>query len=375
MNPPLSSLRATAAPRGAAATSEPMAQPAGPPPESVPMPSSGLVSRAAARKQAHPTQGGLPPRQDLQRLADAKLRGYLLALAVDGRPATGPDLLRLRRAGFTREQTASLLPDGKGNVLPDVQRTGGESTRLVEAARVLADGLSQAKWPWSCAYGASALMAGAGNCGEQSAVGQMLHADRLKAGESLSLVTTEVISHAWTELRDGRGPKHAVVIDSWLRGPVVFAVDGQMSDQPRLVRTRLSLDGISGPVQRDALDGLLLESGAALAEEFQTARRGIPDTFRAAPESLYRPMSVVSRKFERRVQEKMAQPVDAARLQRSPETAWIATPQAMLRQRRLLNEVLAMGVVAELGPPAGIRERARQAKRTVAEASALRSVG
>ncbi|CAM3360034.1 hypothetical protein [Paracidovorax anthurii] len=355
----------------------PSTAPAQGPPQAAVPPSPG---RRAASVQSAPVpglrplaSGGVPggehaalrPRQALSSASEGRLRGYVMALAIDGRHLdVGPDLARLRQATATAEKVRWLLPLGRGNVIDDVLRSDHQSSRNVEAGRTVKDALVRRGMPNIPAYAAGGLIARAGNCGEFAAVGILLHVPLLKAkvpqsqeAESIYLVKSQRIEHDWVELRDERGPQYHVVLDPWLRGPAVFSRDSQWGGHPDDFRLVSGYDRAAGLKDRETLDKTLATSTPALQARFRRGLQEVGPTLRYDPKTVYPPMSVVGRGFERRVQAKMSQPLNEARAARwgVPIDA-LAVPRSMKTARRaVLNDVLAVGVARTMTPGLGIK--------------------
>ncbi|XDF34045.1 hypothetical protein RBH89_17780 [Paracidovorax avenae] len=317
----------------------------------------------------------LPPRQPLPAGAETRLRGYALARAIDGRHVEERrDIDRLRQATATVEAVRALLPHGRGNVIDDVVRSGHQSSQRVEAGRYVKDMLVEQGMRMVPAYATGALVAGAGNCGESSALGIMLHAPLLDfpsreagRGEFLYLVRSRWIGHQWAQLQDERGPAFHIVLDPWLRGPAVFAEDSQWAASSADSFPSLRYGRASGLRDRAAMEGVLANAGAALQARFRQGLVEAGPGMRYQAASVFPSMPVVGRGFERRVQLRLQAPADAARA-----GVRLAGPAAGADWRSLVNEMLAVGVLRQWAPGMPIRSRVHEAPALLDAAVRLR---
>ncbi len=339
----------------------------------------GLHSRKAAGIAV--IEGLLRPRQTLSPAVDRQLRGYVVARAIDGRHVEGPDLTRLRNATATVEQVRALLLSGRGNVKDDIARFGHESSRRVEAGRLVKNMLVEHGLPRVVAYAAGGILAQAGNCAEFAALTIMLHVPLLKEassgtdkGEFICLVKSQWIDHDWAELRDGRGPDYHMVLDPWLRGPAVFSADSQWAGDAGDFTLSLEHGHASGLKDRAEMETALTGNSPSLLARFDQGLREVGPTMRYAPHTVFPSMAVVGRGFERRVQLKLQAPVDVAKARVPPEVRAL-NPNLRRTQRALLNEVLAVGVARQMDVGAGIRSATQEVPGLLDAARRLRNKG
>ncbi|MDR7151987.1 hypothetical protein J2W49_003963 [Hydrogenophaga palleronii] len=305
------------------------------------------------------------PRQNVISPADQRLLGYTMGRAVDARPVEGADLERLRQCNETVEQTRSLLSLGRGNVAPDIQASGGASTRHAEAGRRVT-GLAMQKHnleSFSMARAVSAIQAQAGNCNEHAVLATHLHAGELQPGETVHSATHKVADHAWAELRDQQEPQRHVVMDPWGFGPAVFAQDGEFTASRKRVKSQESYDAASGRRAYEAVVRASRHQPGVMGGEFQKALRSLGADYQYNQNKIFAPTPVISQAFSHRVLEKMAEPIDPAKLDATSrkagtskargkqplETAKAPDPEQLARQRELCNAINAVGVARRLG--------------------------
>ena len=305
------------------------------------------------------------PRQNIISPADQRLLGYTMGRAVEGKPVEGSDLERLRRCNQTVEQTRSLLSLGRGNVAPDIHASGGASTRHAEAGRRVTGQTMRAHQleSFSMARAVSAIQAQAGNCNEHAVLAMHLHAGQLQRGEVVHAASHKAADHAWAELRDPQEPEHHVAMDPWGYGPAVFVGDGAFTANRRRVKSDESHDADSGRRAYDAMVSAARRQSGVMGAELQKALHELGPGYQYGQNKIFAPTPVISEEFSDRVLQKMAEPVDPARLgaaSRRPgasrvrgkqplEAAPAPHPEQLARQRELCNAINAVGVARRLG--------------------------
>jgi len=207
------------------------------------------------------------------------LAAYLLTCELDGHPVAQPDVIRLRRANASVNETRALLRHGRGNTEDDVRATGRDSRWRTKAARKLKDELYRRTGERWVDFGtqathsaAAASVFGAGNCGEHASTTAVYHSRRLEEHETVHYVSGQRVGHAWAEARlpatAGDGDR-AVVLDAWADGPAVLASDARFAKQREQVSSVLQFDRRSGRDARIATNDLVLETRAKGAAEIQ----------------------------------------------------------------------------------------------------------
>jgi len=279
-----------------------------------------LVLKRRVDERARELNGLERPRQQL--LAGEKdLAAYLLGRAVDNRPVEGADLIRLREANATVEQSRQLLGMGRGNVAVDIRATQGRSTRHAEAGRRLRGEVeAQARGiaGRDVASVAASVAAQSGNCAEHANVATYLHARKLSPGDEVHTTSHKRVDHAWAELKDKRSRDHHVVMDPWGEGPAIFAPDGEFTAKPNAIRTQHAYDqqtGAQAHAQMGRLQGALPRP---LHRTLERKLAELPGTYAYREGMIFAPTPVISTEFATRVKAKMEAPVDHSKLVAKP---------------------------------------------------------
>ncbi|WP_244110179.1 C80 family cysteine peptidase, partial [Burkholderia ambifaria] len=167
---------------------------------------------------------------------DPELKEYVVAMRQDGRRLKRDEVEALVRATETAREVKEKLSYGRGNVIEDINRTNFNSSRAMILSRQLD---SVKNWPREMApelakidprvrAAAASMLARGGNCGEHAQCAFILHANRIRPGENVSLVSGDQFDHAWVEVT--RKNKETIVIDPWQDGPAAFKRDFQFRD-------------------------------------------------------------------------------------------------------------------------------------------------
>ena len=158
----------------------------------------------------------------------------------------GGSLNRLRAANDTVEETRSLLPYGRGNVVEDNKRTHYESSRRDEAAMHLLDENRHMGDDPQQLTAAMFRFVKAARCGGSAPIATHLHANKLEGEYRVSTVEANRVDHTFTEVtrKDGRRQNDAI-IDPWLDGPAVLRKDARYGDTD--VKRIHQLDATTGP--------------------------------------------------------------------------------------------------------------------------------
>ena len=139
----------------------------------------------------------------------------------------------LNRANAAIRSTRDQLPM-RGNVLPDVLDTRGQSNARVGLARHMGPlrDVTRPEGPMPSstsalitALGAAGLM-GSGNCGEFSKLVMLNMGKCLHPGEEVAQTASTKIDHAWAELKGPArldGSQRCVVLDPWAQGSAIEA--------------------------------------------------------------------------------------------------------------------------------------------------------
>ncbi len=157
------------------------------------------------------------------------LATYAAQRALVGRPLL-ENLKLLIPADNTVRETREILSVGRGNVKEDLIKNDYDSSRRTLAARrTLLDIKDEFIInPLESAHIGAALSAEAraGNCGEHTAIGLRVHANKLVEGQVVKSVASSKEDHTWavqTHAPGIAGP--SIVIDPWSRGPAVMLRD------------------------------------------------------------------------------------------------------------------------------------------------------
>ncbi len=142
--------------------------------------------------------------------ADRRLAAYVFARTVDNRLPSDIELGMLREANASMKETQKLLPEGRGNVRSDLDRTQNDSFFRSSAMRSALQKVSLS----SAQRAALAVHAGAGNCGEHSDVLMHVHAEKLSTGDRLHDVNNFIEDHQAVIL-EGAGERPDILLDVW----------------------------------------------------------------------------------------------------------------------------------------------------------------
>lgn len=153
---------------------------------------------------------------------DIGLAAYLTARAKLHRSIDGPELVSLRKANDTVTKTRALLSHGRGNVTTDLAKTQEPFWRTKFGRKQAASYRGDL-----AACSALAIKMQAGNCGEHADVATVSHARKLGEGETVQLVSSASIDHAWAESGLPGGAR--VVLDAWAEGPAIMSEDSSFS--------------------------------------------------------------------------------------------------------------------------------------------------
>ncbi|GAB4088485.1 hypothetical protein [Hydrogenophaga soli] len=215
-----------------------------------------------------------PSRTQPLRHHEAQQAGYQLGAKLNGDPVDHPvDRRRLAQASQTMHQTRLALKHGRGNILQDVELTGGASAQRTMVSYGIQQRLgNDIGWGTALAYGA-------GSCDQHGGINSRLHAPKLRPGErtqtvyldqaamaSLNGPTGHTFSEAhgrprtgWNKQEDGTTQNVAespppVVMDSWANGPAVRRGDSVYASLGDAMKPMETFDATSG---RQAMDRML----------------------------------------------------------------------------------------------------------------------
>lgn len=306
---------------------------------------------------------------------ERQLGGYLLGRDIVGKPVQGAALAQIERANDTVEHTRQTLAYGRGNINVDIRDSQGESTVRAEAGRRISRAIPQ-RYSGEVRFVAGPMTAQAGNCGDHASVATFLHADKLQQGEQVFHVGSKQTDHGWAEQR-GKKPNRErdLVMDPWGKGPAVFAVDGEFSQSSSHVALQHHYDHATGAAAHAEMRQLQSEQGRAMQAGLRSAMNDLGPQYRYPDKKIWAPTPVISQAFAHRVQQKIIQPPDAAKLAQPRATGTRRANEPIhtdeLRMVPLRLQVRATKTARTLGA-AGIREVTDAAERISEVAANLR---
>ncbi|HVW50431.1 MAG TPA: AVRPPHE avirulence protein [Trinickia sp.] len=306
---------------------------------------------------------------------ERQLGGYLLGRQIVGRPVEGDALDQITRANDTVMTARQTLAHGRGNVYDDVEDSHGQSTVRAEAGRRVGRAIPN-DYAAELRTVAGAMTAQAGNCGDHADVATFLHAGKLREGEQVYSVGSKTVDHGWAEQR-ARKPNRErdLVMDPWGKGPAVFAVDGEFSQHGAKVALDHHYDHATGAAAHAEMRELQRAHGRAMRANLRKKMDDLGPDYRYSRKKIWAPTPVISRAFTQRVQQKMVEPPDAAKLAppRAKGTRRANEPIHMeeVRMAPLRHEIRATHIARTLGA-SGIREVTSAAQRIGYVAADLR---
>ncbi|CBM10148.1 hypothetical protein [Ralstonia solanacearum] len=366
-------------PRNVPAALQDLAQRRAPPMQQIKIATSpeGMVSFDAQRIRERQTETDALVPAARRALSDGErqLGGYILARQIDGRPVEGHALDQLKRANHTVLQTRQTLAHGRGNVSVDIQDSGGQSTVRAEAGHRVGRAIPD-KFAKPLRDTAGAMTAQAGNCGDHANVTTFLHAGKLEEGEQVYRVGSKATDHGWVEQR-ARKPNRErdLVMDPWGKGPAVFAIDGEFSQNSAKVALDYHYDHATGVQAHAEMQGLQREQGRYMRANLHKEMDALGPEYRYPDKKIWASTPVISKAFTQRVQGKMVQAPDAAKLAppraKGPRQAAEPVHTDEVRMAPLRHEIRATQTARTLGTD-GIREVTDAAKRIGHVAADLR---
>lgn len=296
---------------------------------------------------------------------DKQLASYLMGRRIDGREIEGQELARLRQANDVLQETREALPIGRGNVTTDIASSNGNSARTYSAARVVRNSRKLNALPLHRA--AIAEIAGAGNCGEHSAVAVHKLAARLSDGQEAHSVFNRSVDHGWAELRtsdpDGRA-QPTVVLDAWGEGPAIHAEDGRYASPdipPEHRVSDYSYDArTAAPALREKAE-FHAEHGDAVGARIDVVRKRL-SVLGFKQTKTFAPTPAIDPDFADRVREKMDDLHDMT---------MFSMNLPALESADFRNDLLATSVLRQMG--ASVREAVGAAREVSRAAGALAS--
>ncbi|HLP40999.1 MAG TPA: hypothetical protein VK465_05790 [Fibrobacteria bacterium] len=158
---------------------------------------------------------------------------------------SGP-LNRLKAANDTVDETRSLLPYGRGNVVEDNKRTHYESSRRDEAVMHMLNENSPKGDDPKQLTAAMFRFAKAARCGGSAPIATHLHGNKLKGNYRANTVELDRVDHTHTEVTRGNVRRqNDPIIDAWLDGPAVLREDARYGKSDG--KAIHQLDEITGP--------------------------------------------------------------------------------------------------------------------------------
>jgi len=307
---------------------------------------------------------------------ERQLGGYLLGRQIVGRPVEGDALDQIKRANETVMSARQTLAHGRGNVHDDIQDSHGQSTVRAEAGRRVGRAIPR-DYADAVRDVAGAMIGQSGNCGDHADVATFLHAGKLQAGEQVCRVGSKTIDHGWAEQRAKKPNRERErVMDPWGKGPSVCAVDGEFSQHSANVAVAHHYDHAAGAAAHAEMDALQREQGRAMRANLRKEMDALGPDYRYPTKKTWAPTAVISRTFTQRVQQKMVEPPDAAKLAapRAQRTRQANEPVHMdeLRMAPLRHEIRATHIARTLDA-SGIREITDAAQRIGYVAADLRN--
>lgn len=190
------------------------------------------------------------------------LAGYLYARASIRRTIDAQDAASLTAAQDTLTETRAILRKGRGNVINDNEKTNfdaaGRSLAALEGERMLRSVLQNgakdevglrlsntlpreevmgltggvegriANIGCSMALAAGSIVNESGYCDAHAYASIVTHAPKIKGGEMLTIVGSDLpFPHTWANLDRRRGAGQQVILDAWAEGPAVLAEDSR----------------------------------------------------------------------------------------------------------------------------------------------------
>jgi len=167
--------------------------------------------------------------------------GYFLRCAMDADPIGKDALEKSLPIQETLDASRYLLPV-RGNVVPDIEKTGHYSTWLTWIAYELAE-MMRPEIDHNAQHASASAYVGAGNCDQGAAISASVHGEKLKPGQSMTRLKVEDPAHTFMRI-EGRSD---YILDPWGTGPVVRARHSEFGGDPLCYRTEERYDHKSGP--------------------------------------------------------------------------------------------------------------------------------
>ena len=340
----------------------------------------GETSRAARRAdestssspRASGMLAGLAPRHALSD-GECQLGGYLMGRELVVGPVEGADFDNIRRANQTVIDTRRALRHGRGNVIDDIDYSGGQSTVRTEAGRRLEQKLLDTEVPPDISRVASALTAQAGNCAEHADVAAFLHAARMREGEQVYTIGHETIDHQWAEWRgEGLDGERRIVMDAYAKGPAIFAEDGAYSHNEHETVHDHDYNPTYGAHVHAEVQKLPQKR---LQKQLHRQMKKVGASFRYGEDSLWDPTAVVSPEFAASVSGAMSRPLNTAPLMPPPAFGAHESAEPALTGEQWmapLRHQIHAGRMARRLDANGVQEVARAAMRIADVAADLR---
>ncbi|MTV39567.1 hypothetical protein [Duganella radicis] len=292
---------------------------------------------------------------------DKQLASYLMGRRVVGREIEGEELARLRQANNVLQESREALHIGRGNVTTDIAATDGRSALTCSAARVVRKSKKLDELPMHRA--AIAEIAGAGNCGEHSAVAAHKLAARLSENEEVHSVYNRAADHGWAEVRTSPPDQRpAIVVDAWGEGPAIHAEDALFASSAIPAEQRVSdfsYDARTAPAALADKANFLAEQGGVIEGRIDAVRKRLP-AHGFEQRKVFNPTPIIDPAFANDVSEKMSDLHDMTMFR-------LDLPA--LESADFRNKLLATSVLRELG--ASVKEATAAAAEVSSAAGAL----
>jgi len=243
---------------------------------------------------------------------EVPFHGYVYGVQVDeGRRVEGEEYAELRDANDTAMSTRAILHYGRGNVAVDNEATAGETFARIRCAREIADAFARRYHRDEATLleqTAGAVFAAAGNCGEHTYVAALEHASKLKPGETVTVMESHRVDHAWATVTTASGATN--IVDTWCDGPAVHVRHSRYGRFAFTMRAWERWNAENGPIATTSAMALARRVGDTPASQAHLTALIDECRSKPVPRSNRLPSEPVIRKsFARRVAKKMSEPI------------------------------------------------------------------
>jgi hypothetical protein len=150
--------------------------------------------------------------------------GYLTAKAAQAEPIDKANERRIIIDGTeSTHRTRGLHDCGRRNVGTDLLMSGGESARLLDAVREVANSEVNKGFNYDDSVAATSVVLKVANCGESARVLSRTHAPKLKGKETVSTISSNAYDHTWAVVKTPDGK--SFYFDAWSNSPGMLSED------------------------------------------------------------------------------------------------------------------------------------------------------